>query len=149
MEPEATKSATRHARWAVIRDVLAFQCKLLVEGLRDIILFPVSLVVGLVSIIGKDGSPGDEFYDLLRAARRSEDWINLFGAVEEREPDAAGTERPAAPVPDIDTLVARVETFLVEEYRKGGMTAQAKERLDAALDSLHHVRSRIGRSRAG
>ena len=30
----------------------------------------------------------------------------------------------------------RVESFVVEEYQKGGITAQAKDRFDKALDKL-------------
>ncbi|HEX7062271.1 MAG TPA: hypothetical protein VF200_09880 [Woeseiaceae bacterium] len=145
METEATEAGTKNERWPLVRDVLAFQCKLVVDGFRDLVLVPVSLITGLVSVIGKDGTPGREFYDLLRAAQRTERWINLFGAVEEREPRETGAaDTTPAGTPDLDTLIARVETFLVDEYRKGGVTAQAKERLDAALESLHGMRNRIG-----
>ena len=148
MERESTDLETGHERWPLIRDVLMFQCKLLVDGLRDLVLLPVSLLVGIVSIIGKGkGSPpGREFYDLLHAARRSDRWINLFGAAEKRSQDRAGTARSlSATTPDLDDLVARVETFLVEEYRKGDIPAQTRARMDAALDSLQGVRKRIGR----
>ena len=39
-------------------------------------------------------------------------------------------------------MVSRVETFVVDEYRKGGVTRQAKDQLDRALDSLHKMASR-------
>lgn len=150
METEPTEVHTKNERWPLMRDVLAFQCKLVVDGFRDLVLVPVSLITGLISLIGKNGVPGREFYDLLRVAHRSERWINLFGAVEKEESHETGTPYPTpATTPDLDALIARVESFLVEEYRKGGVTAQAKERLDAALDSLDGVRNRIGRGRAG
>lgn len=148
MEQEPTELETGNERWPLIRDVLVFQGKLLVDGLRDLVLLPVSLIVGIVSIIGKGrGSPpGKEFYDLLHAARRSERWINLFGAAGNRVEDGTDTAQdPSATTPDLDALVGRVETFLVEEYRKGGITAQTKARMDAALDSLQGARERIGR----
>src|SRR5690606_6143806 len=86
MEQESTELETGTERWPLIRDVLVFQGKLLVGGLRDLVLLPVSLIVGIVSIIGtgKGSPPGREFYDLLHAARRSERWINLFGAAGKR-----------------------------------------------------------------
>jgi hypothetical protein len=34
-------------------------------------------------------------------------------------------------------MVSRVESYVVDEYRRGGVTAQAKERLDKALDLVH------------
>jgi hypothetical protein len=150
MEAEPNEVDTGNERWPLIRDVLVFQCKLVVDGFRDLVLVPVSLISGLISLIGKNGVPGREFYDLLRVAQRSERWINLFGAVEKHESQETGAPDPtSAGTPDLDTLIARVETFLVDEYRKGGMTAQAKERLDGALESLHGMRNRIGRGRAG
>jgi hypothetical protein len=146
MEPEPTAVETKSARWTLVRDVLVFQCKLVVDGLRDLVLVPVSLIVAIVSLVGSRPSPSSEFYDLLRLAQRSERWINLFGAVEKKEPNTAD-EGPAA-TRDLDALVSRVETFLVDEYRKGGVTAQAKERMEAALGSLQGVRSRIGGRKA-
>jgi hypothetical protein len=140
MEPEPTEVETRKERWTLIRDVLVFQCKLVVDGFRDLVLLPISLIVAIVSMIGKGPSPGSEFYDLLRLARRSERWINLFGAIEKREPGATDDE-PAA-TQDLDALVSRVETFLMDEYRRGDVTAQAKARMDAALAS---VRKRFDR----
>ncbi|MGH8195517.1 MAG: hypothetical protein ACREQ8_14120, partial [Woeseiaceae bacterium] len=70
MEPEPTKVEIKNERWILIRDVLVFQCKLVVDGFRDVVLLPVSLIVAIVSMIGKGPSPGSEFYDLLRLARR-------------------------------------------------------------------------------
>jgi hypothetical protein len=134
MEPEPTEVETRKERWTLIRDVLVFQCKLVVDGFRDLVLLPISLIVAIVSMIGKGPSPGYEFYDLLRLARRSERWINLFGAIEKRAPGPTDDE-PAA-TQDLDALVSRVETFLMDEYRKGDVTAQAKARMDAALASV-------------
>ena len=37
---------------------------------------------------------------------------------------------------NIDAIVARMENFVVDEYRRGGVTAQAKERIDRALRAL-------------
>jgi hypothetical protein len=148
MEQEPTEVEAKSARWTLVRDVLVFQCKLVVDGLRDLVLVPVSLIVAIVGLVGKGPSPGSEFYDLLRLARRSERWINLFGAVEKREAGPTDTADATPTPPDLDALVSRVETFLVDEYRKGGVTAQAKARMEGALDSLHSVRKRIGRRQA-
>jgi len=37
---------------------------------------------------------------------------------------------------DIDSLVSRVESFVVDEYKKGGVTKQAKGQVDKALNAL-------------
>lgn len=117
-------------RWTLIRDLVVFQFKLFVDGIRDLLLVPVSLVIGVISLLKGGERPGTEFYDLLKFGRHTDHAINLFGAAD-RVHDPADDE----PVPDIDDLVSKVEDYVVDEYRRGGITAQAKERLDKALDA--------------
>ena len=133
-------------RWTLIRDILVLQLKLVVDGMRDFILVPISLVVGIVSLVKGGDSPGSQFYELLRAGRRSERWINLFGAAERVY--GPSIEEDRFPTEDIDEMVSRVESFVVDEYSKGGVTRQAKNRLDRALDSLHTLASSKGKNKA-
>jgi len=127
-------------RWTLIRDIAVFQMKLIVDGLRDLILLPISLGVGLYSLIKGGDEPGMEFYDLLRVGRRSEHWINLFGAAEHA--GAPGALDDLFPNADIDDMVSRLESFVVDEYNKGGVTAQAKKQLDQALNRMSEAASR-------
>ena len=126
-------------RWTMIRDIAVLQAKLIVDGLRDLALVPASLIAGIVSLVsGSDGRPGDQFYRLLRIGKQSERWINLFGAMKNAPPDLEHIEQfPAA---NMDDLVGRLETFVVDEHRRGGITAQAKDRLDKALDAINRSR---------
>ena len=121
-------------RWDLIRDIGTLQVKLIVDGLRDFILVPISLVAGIFSVV-KGGDPADNaFYSLLRIGRKSERWINLFGAAS-HVPAPPG-ERDHFPEDDIDAIVRRVESYVVDEYKSGGVTRQAKEHLDQLLDSV-------------
>lgn len=127
-------------RRQLVKDVLVFQVKLIVDGFRDLLLVPVSIGAGIMSLVQAGPKPGPQFYELLRVGRRSERWINLFAAAgPEREAesrnDSAATSRTPVPA-DIDELVERVESFIVDEYRTGGITGQARQRLDRALESL-------------
>lgn len=140
MDSQTTASPEKQDRWILIRDVFVFQVKLVVDGFRDLLLLPLSLITGLISLLSGGSRPGPEFYDLLRLARRSERWINLFGAVERKQGPATDDETVAAK--DIDNMVSRLESFLVEECRNGSITAQAKERLDTALDTLQGMSKR-------
>jgi uncharacterized protein (DUF4415 family) len=36
----------------------------------------------------------------------------------------------------MDDIVSRVESFVVDEYKRGGVTAQTKSRIDEALRKL-------------
>lgn len=139
-ETESPEKIDFANRWSLMRDIAVFQVKLVVDGLRDLILVPVSMVAGLVSLLKGGAEPGPEFYDLLRLGRRSEHWINLFGAAEHLHGSPDDDVRFAAE--DIDELVSRVESFVVDEFRKGGVTAQAKDRLDRAIEKLSSVGGR-------
>ena len=147
MEPEVESEERNQGpdRWTLIRDVVVFQVKLLFDGLRDLLLVPISIGAGIVSLLKSGSKPGSEFYDLLRLGRRSERWINLFGAAQHM-PDAAG-HNDLFPAEDVDELVSKVESFVVSEYRKGGVTAQAKDRLDRAIDTLHKMSKRSVKSK--
>jgi hypothetical protein len=126
-------------RWSLIRDVAVLQVKLVVDGLRDLILVPLSLIAGIVSLAsGENGVPGTQFYRLLGVGKQSEVWINLFGAMKNAPPDL---EHPMPfPDADMDEIVGKIEAFVVDEEKRGGMTAQAKERFDKAIDAMQKRR---------
>jgi len=146
-ETNSQESGPMPDRWTLIRDILVLQVKLVVDGLRDFVLVPISMLIGIISLLKAGNASGREFYDLLRVGRRSERWINLFGAAERVYGPAIADDR--FPAEDIDELVSRVESFVVDEYRQGGVTRQAKDQLDRALNSLHKLASRKERKSAG
>ena len=125
-------------RATLLRDIVVLQFKLIADGLRDFILVPVSLTIGLVSLLRTGNRPGTEFYDLLHYGRHTDRVINLFGAARRVHPH----EDDETSMPDIDELVGRVESFVVEEYRRGEVTAQAKQRFDSLRETIRrHARS--------
>ncbi len=127
-------------RWTLLRDLGVLQVKLIVDGLRDLILVPASLIAGIISIAsGKDGRPGSQFYHLLAWGKESELWINLFGAVK-NSPEAIAQPRPFGDQ-DIDDIVGRLEAFVVDEAKRGGLTSQAKARLDKILDAVQRKKN--------
>lgn len=145
-DSELSASGDESNRWTLIRDIGVLQVKLVVDGIRDLVLVPISLVVGILSLL-KPGGPGNDFYDLLRLGKRSERWINLFGAIEKMPT----TDEPLVNFPDedIDSLLGKVETFVVDEYRKGGVTKQAKDGFDKAINSLHALATRRTNRKTG
>ena len=139
MNTPAQEEYTSAARWRLLRDLGALQVKLLVDGIRDIILVPASLVAGIVSIVSSnDGKPGPQFYQLLAWGRQSEIWINLFGAVK-NSPEEVGQQQPFGNT-DIDDIVGRLENFVIDEVKRGGVTTQARDRLDKILDAVQRKR---------
>jgi len=126
--------------WTLIRDVGVLQVKLLIDGFRDLILLPASLIAGIVSLAkSSNGKPGPQFYRLIAVGKQSESWINLFGALrnapEEVEPPVSFGAA------DIDDIVSRVETYVVDEYQRGGVTKQARDRIRQALETMQRKNS--------
>ena len=121
--------------WTLILDIAVLQVKLVVDGFRDLILVPASLVAGIISLgKTKDGVPGTEFYTLVGVGKQSERWINLFGAYKNAPPEV--TEQKHFGDADIDDIVSRVESFVVDEYKRGGVTTQARDRMNKAMDAM-------------
>ena len=127
-------------RRTLVRDVAIFQFKLIVDGLRDFVLVPVSLVAGILSLFsGRDGNPGPQFYQLLGVGKQSEHWIDLFGALRNAPQDAdLGVPFPGT---SMDEIVDNIESFVVDEEKRGGMPSQARERLEKMLRRLHDRRN--------
>ena len=114
-------------RWTLLRNVLVFQVKLAMDALRDVVLSPLSLGAALLDLAtGTDREPL-YFEQVLGVGRRSDGWINLF--------DHASSDDAEQP-PGINRLVERMESLVVEQYERGGMTAQAKDAIDRSLDAI-------------
>jgi hypothetical protein len=145
MPSKSPPDKTGRSRSVIVRDMLVFQFKLVLDGVLDLILLPASLVAGLMSLIGTGPKSGSEFYDFMRLGRQGERWINLFAAVERKQPPALAEKEST----DLDDLVSRVEAFVVNDYRNSGVTAQTKQRLDAALESLHNFSKQRNRRGPG
>jgi hypothetical protein len=127
--------------WTLRRDIAVLQVKLLVDGARDLILVPASLIAGIVSLAkSRDGKPGPEFYMLIGVGKQSERWINLFGALKNAPPEVM--EQNSFGDADMDQIVSRVESFVVDEYKRGGVTAQAKERIEKAMEAMQRRRNK-------
>jgi hypothetical protein len=127
--PIESAPPSKAARWGLIRDLVVFQVKLLVDGLKDLVLAPLSLIAGIVDLVrGADPAAG-KFRGVLRAGAAFDRWVGLFDAVERGEPSSP--EQPR-----LDEQLRRIEALLVEQHARGGVTADAKQALDKALDLL-------------
>ncbi len=111
-------------RWQLLRDVLVFQAKLLVDGLRDLLMSPASLIAVAVGLLTERDRPDRHYRRLIEMGARSERWINLFG------------QAPETDEPGIDELFRRLDDRIREQHDRGGVTKQARAAVDRALDSL-------------
>jgi hypothetical protein len=135
MQTPAEKTDHQSQHWALFRDLAVLQVKLIVDGFRDLVLLPTSIIAALVSVgRSENGAPGPEFYKLLAVGKESERWINLFGALKNAPPEV--DPESAFGGAEMDDIVSKVESFVVDEYKRGGVTAQAKSRIDEALEKM-------------
>lgn len=128
-------------RWALMRDVAVFQGKLALDAIRDLLMSPISIVAALIGFLRDKDRPGRYFYPLMRTGRQTDTIINLFGAAEH-----AGLKERSEGTPTVDQWVSRLEDIVVKEYESGGVTAQAKEAIDRALDKAHATARREAES---
>ena len=110
-----------HARANLFRKTLILQIKLVVDGIRDAILIPVSLGAALLGLIRGGSDMDHELNIVLDYGRQSERWINLFG------------NHP--PTGSLDTLLQQVESVITEQYKKGRSVEEAKAAVKAAMDA--------------
>lgn len=115
-------------RFPVLRDVIVFQAKLLVDGLRDLLLSPVSIFAALIDLLVPGDDGGKRFYGVVRFGRRTERWINLFGAADRQDPDT--------PASGVDVLLEELEGLMRDPERRD----EARARAHALVQRLKGVR---------
>jgi len=140
-QPEALAApqaitATPGTRAELLRDVVVFQVRLAMDGLRDLVLSPVSIFLALAGIVFSPKDPHKFFRRLMLLGRRSDVFINLFNA---RVDDA---EQVA---PSSDSYVNKLEAILVDEFTKRRGASGLKA---STIDLINRLRSHHQRSRS-
>lgn len=77
------------SRTTILRDLLVFQVKLWLEGLKDIALVPLSIGAAILDILFRNTTGQGTLYALMRVGDRFEQWVNLYGALEKRPAEAS------------------------------------------------------------
>jgi hypothetical protein len=122
----------RAQRWQLLRDVIVLQAKLILEGMKDIVLGPIAIAAAFFGIAFEPKQPRRHFDALMRAGRDFERWVDLYGAGEEHGGQGQG----------LDAHVRKLEALVLEQHAKGGVTQKAKDAIDRAIESLHDGRER-------
>ncbi len=116
-------------RGTLIRNAVVFQLKLMADGLRDLVLLPVSLIATIIGLLRGGDQPEREFLQVIEIGRESEQWINLFGNHDVQDDSSA--------VASIDALFTRVEKTLKQQYMAAGTSESAQAEIDEALQAVH------------
>lgn len=120
---EEQRAAESHSRARIVRDLLTFQVKLWLEGMKDIALVPLSLGAAVIDLLFYRKSSRGALYGVMDLGNRFEKWVDLYGA----RPGESGT-------PDLDQYeggypfreVSAVDTE--SESKSGSASSRRKER---------------------
>lgn len=112
-------------RGDLVRNTVVFQLKLMVDGFRDLVLLPVSLIATIVGLLRGGDEPEREFHQVILVGRQSEEWINLFGNHDVEDGSNA--------IASIDSLFFKVEETLKQEYKTGGISERVQTEINKAL----------------
>lgn len=106
---EKTTDTDLDTSWGrVLRDVLVFQFKLVVDGIKDLGLAQVAVGAALVDLVKRDGTPGRRFYGVVRLSDRFDRWLDLhepMGRLPEDTPEFVRTTSRS-----VDDLIDGFET---------------------------------------
>ena len=121
--PPPLSNQPPHTRWHFIRDVLAFQLKLIIGNIQNFVLVPVSLAAAALDLLIKGKRHGEKFYWVMEWGRRTDEMINVYSAIGGYH--ATGGENEHAMYGDytVDSILSKVESAIVREYQKGGTAA--------------------------
>lgn len=133
---EQNKTDAKSQRRRLLRKVVVFQFKLAVDGLRDLILVPVSIIAALLDLVSGTAGPSGNFASVLNLGRRSERYIDLFGERENHVPGDAGGE------PGLDDLLRLVENQVRERYRTEGPGGSAQQAVDSLKKAIRDGRGK-------
>lgn len=123
-----TAPGESHSRAQLAWDLIVFQFKLAADGLRDVVLVPISLVAGLLGLLFGGSDPAQYFRQVLKFGRRTEYWINLFG-----HRHRGGTA---------DDIIKPIQNRVFEEAGSRPWVQKAGSQIDRTLDNVGEALSR-------
>ena len=139
-----TKPEETSQRWPLFKDAVAFQIKLSLDALRDILLSPVSMICIVVDLVKGHTHDKSLFYKLMRLGHESDSWLNLFGTRSDTlsqsqkissQCDANNSNAPYLEN-NADQLIEKLEKMMNDSQQKGELTTSAKLYLKSYLNKL-------------
>ncbi len=98
-------------RWVVLRDLVIFQIKLGLEGLKDLVVAQISIGAAVLDLLLPTGRRGQRLYSVMRGAERFDNWLSLYGATEAagaHEDGLFGVSRAGS-----DSLLGKLEELVL------------------------------------
>lgn len=100
------------SRSVTLRDFAIFQLKLALDGVKDLVVFNLSICAVLLDLLAGRGRQPRAFYALMRTSERFDSWLNLHGVVERMEDGGTLDGLFGASRAGSDSLVGRIEQLV-------------------------------------
>ena len=115
-------------RNVTLRDFAIFQLKLGLDGLKDMVVFSVSIVAVVLDFIAGRGQRPRLFYSVVRASERFDKWLNLHGVMERLDEGDGDDGFFGASDAGADSLIGKIEELVrggdePRGKRKGGSSS--------------------------
>jgi hypothetical protein len=94
----------------VLRDLIIFQLKLLLDGLGDVVIAHVALVAVIIDLFFPTERKGKRFYAVMARAERFDRWLSLYGSAEAADLEEDGLF--GASKAGSDTLLGKLEEIV-------------------------------------
>lgn len=117
-------------RGVTFRDFLIFQLKLVLDGLKDVLLFQVSIVAIVLDILSGKGRRPRLFYSVLRASERFDHWLSLHSVVERLDREDGDDGLFGASSAGSDSLLGKLEQMVRGGDEPGGRARRRTDRGD-------------------
>lgn len=123
------RARARPSRWRLVRDVLVFHVKLTLDGLKDLVLGPISLAAAAIGLLVPGSDPSRYLAKVKRLGKGYDEWIDLYDE-QDRDSRASGQA-------GLDDHLARLERALAAQ--RGPLSLQAKDAIERALNTLDEL----------
>ena len=100
------------SRKVTMRDFVIFQLKLALDGLKDFVIFNVSIVAIVLDFISGRGQRPRLFYSVVRSSERFDKWLNLHGVMERLDEGDTSDGFFGASEAGADTLIGQIEKLV-------------------------------------
>ena len=106
------KPMTVTSRKVTMRDFVIFQLKLALDGLKDLVIFNVSIVAIVLDFVSGRGQRPRLFYSVVRGSERFDKWLNLHGVMERLDEGDTSDGFFGASEAGADSLIGQIEKLV-------------------------------------
>ncbi|MEJ2203380.1 MAG: hypothetical protein P8170_04670 [Gemmatimonadota bacterium] len=106
------KSLAVATRSVTVRDFAIFQAKLVLDGVKDVAVFWISIVAVVLDFLAGRGRRPRLFYSVMRMSERLDLWLNLHGVLERLEEEESDDGLFGASDAGDDTLIGQIEQLV-------------------------------------